>query len=72
MGTSVFGWKSGGIARNHFSQILAKKSILRAMCAVLSEGKTGGTRAIPSVLCEELSVIEIILTGQICKYPLYS
>ena len=26
MGTSVCGWKSGGIAGNHFFQILAKKS----------------------------------------------
>ena len=34
MGTSVCGWKSGGIARSHFSQILAKKLILRAMLTV--------------------------------------
>ena len=32
-GNFLFGRKSPGIARNHFTQILAKNSILRAMCA---------------------------------------
>ena len=31
-GNFLFGRKSPGIARNHFTQILAKNSILRAMC----------------------------------------